>query len=626
METSRTPRVGETRCGYRLIRQLGSGAWRYVATSTRPNKAGRAPPRVVVELFEESATLLRNARALTSLRHPKLVPVREVVVEEGLVAVETDYVEGEWLADLLEASSKSSRMPLGALLRVLVDVLEGLSALHGARGPAREPLHLLHGEVAPSHVLVGADGKARLVHLLRVAPAPTPSPEVTGYLAPEVLLNDQSADARADVFSAGVLLWEIVSGRRLHSATHAGEIVVRLLGGKVQLAEAPKDSLWAQPLAEVARRALSPALAERYATATEMAGAVRRIAGARLASSEDVRAVVESLAGARIRARASGATATRPLAAIAQREAAVAPTAEPRAPSVRPDTPTLVPPRSLPAPPLETASVLRAAPPAPPPSVAAAPEAIELEVEPDSEQPAAPHASPEPRVAPRAPPLPRISVPGSPIPTPIMPVAAVAAFARSLARSAPDEQEPAPSFPPPASAPTPVAPVVTPLAGESAPEATDAPISLTAWSPDPGRARPRRLGRLLMIAAVVVVLPAIAGLAALGRVGGATEASVAKEAREPDHAPAHLAPAHVDGLVEPALADTPAAASPVLQVPSASVAEAPAPLEPPDAGPSRGAEGASGAPHPTEAATSASDPVAPPPPKKSKKTYYPLGI
>ncbi len=238
------PRVGETICGYRLLRALSPrGGSRYVATPVEGASGAKKPSHpsshVVLELFDESEAFVRDARRLASVRHPKLVPIRDVVVADGCVTIVGDLVAGEWLADLFEAGWRAGAIPIAAQLRVLMDVLEGLSALHCARGPAREPLELLHGAVAASNVLVGADGSARVLLPLRSSPDVS-RPEVTGYLAPEVLLHDHNADARADVFSAGVLLWEMLSGRRLHASTDAHEIVVRLLGGKVQPAEAPR--------------------------------------------------------------------------------------------------------------------------------------------------------------------------------------------------------------------------------------------------------------------------------------------------------------------------------------------------------------------------------------------------
>jgi hypothetical protein len=676
---SRAPRAGETVCGYRLLRELGStGARRYVATNINKDKPGRSPPRVIVELFPESPTLFRNARAIAELRHPKLVPVRDVVVEGGIIAVESEYIDGEWLADLLETAWAGGLLPIAPTLRVLVDVLEGLSALHGARGAAKDPLRLVHGAVAPSNVLVGTDGVARIVHPLRT-PAATPSPEVTGYVAPEVLLNDQSADIRADVFSVGVILWEILSGRRLHSGTHAGEIIVRILGGKVQLAEAPKDAPWAQPLAEVAKRALSPELGSRYATPVEMSGVIRRIAGQKLATNQDVRALVQSLAGTKIRARGLPGANPAPKVGIAApaRPAARQEAASPPL-SVRPDTPTIVPPASTRAPSIETL----VAPPVPPPRVrpaidskgGSAGEPVEIEVEIDSATspamaraappppPIARKAPPVPKVAPRAPSSPRLSVP-----TPILPITAVAAYARPTAASAPEiaplpAPAPAPVPPPtpPAVAlpepvrleplpiplpvpeptvspvplpPPPGAPVFAAPVREGAvfaspvPEATEPPIALTApHVSDVPPPRSRRRGAFFLVAVVAIAVPAIIGLAWFGLARGGPDAS-AKPADEPDRRMATVSAAASTSEVAPPPAPLPAP-PPVLAEPApAALSPVPAPVTesapstpPLEAAPSK-------APGAVPIPSASNEAVAPPPlNKKSKSKYYPLGI
>lgn len=616
---SLAPRIGEIVCGYRLLRALGSRAWpRYVATKAR--EASKRSPRVVVELFAESADVVQSARALTQLRHAKLVPVRDVVVEAGVVAVESDFVEGEWLADLLEARQRLPTPTLGALLRVLADVLEGLSAFHGLAGPSGVPLHLVHGEVAPANILVGADGVARLAHPVR-APAADPAPDVIGYLAPEVLLHDQSADERADVYSAGVLLWEALTGRRLHSATHAGEIVVRLLGGKVQLAEVPRDSLWAQPLAEAAKRALSPELGARYASAAEMTAAVRWMSGEHLGSKQDVVGLVESLAGARIRARAGGGAwgTQAPVAPAAVAKPSI-PTAGAQlaqgAPpaSVRGDAPTPVPPRTWPAPPpaVDPVGEVRADDDAEP---------ISLEPEAASDRPTAlPGLPAGARVVPKAPPLPRLSVP-----TPIVPIS-MASFARAStpSPSQPDLPLVPPAPPAPPALPEPPEPpvVLAPLPSEPpVPEGTDAPLVLPPLNDSEAPvARPRRKKLLAVAATAAVAL--VLGLAWLANgTSGAPE--VAKQPDESARPASAAVPVTTRAEVaEPPKAPIPSASQPAPSVASPSVvaADAPSPptTEPPPSKPSTAP--APAAPPPPEAAS--------PPPlrKKSKTAYYPLGI
>jgi serine/threonine protein kinase len=536
---SLAPRVGDVVCGYRLLRGLGSRAGhRFVAANTNPR---RATPRVVVDLLEESEGRVRTARALAELRHPKLVPVRDVVVEGRVVAVESDFVGGEWLAELLQASSGSNTTPLGVMLRVLLDVLEGLSALQGLRGPSRESLHFMHGEVAPPNILVGADGVARIAHSVRPAAADPSPPEVIGYLAPEVLLHDQTADERADLYSVGVLLWEALAGRRLHSAMDAGDIVVSLLGGRVALAEVRQELPWAQPLADVAKRALSPEPAARHATAAEMAAVVQSIAGENIGSRQDLAELVEGRAGARIRARASGGPAWKSKASTGP------------APLARSAAPPPVPPRSLPE---------------------------------------------------------RLS-----IPTPIVPIAAIAAFARA-STAAPPEPGSSASLARESSSRLSAALAPLPLPPLPLSEATGSPIVLN----EPGEAEapkpPSRRRRTRLATAAAAALPLILGLGwlLLGSAGGrpAPQQAVGSEWRASQ---TMVAP---QGPREPS---SPATSPPPPTRPSPN-ATPDAPAAPPvEAAQTR----APTAPPP--AASVSSERGAPPPlRKKSKTTYYPLGI
>jgi serine/threonine-protein kinase len=262
---------------------------------------------------ESAADFQRDAKRLAKMRHANVALVRDVAVGTNTVLLVTEWIEGETLAGLdaaattaRGASSGRAALSLEVRLRILVDALEGISALHELRDDKREPAPLVHAEVSPSNVVVTTDGRALLTHPLR-APARAnrpPSPDALGYLAPEVLLADQTADQRADVYGAGVLLWEALSGRRMHrEGEPVGEIVMRLLGGKVEPLTVPSQSPWAAQLVAIAKRATSADPSIRYKDATEMLADVRRAVGTHAASKAAVAAIVEELAGVRIRAR-----------------------------------------------------------------------------------------------------------------------------------------------------------------------------------------------------------------------------------------------------------------------------------------------------------------------------------
>src|SRR5258706_9247452 len=112
-------------------------------------------------------------------------------------------MHGEWLADLPD---EGRALPLATLLRILLDVLDALTTIHALPDVRGEAQNVPYGVVGPAHVLVGVDGVARLAHPL--GSQASPSSQWNGYAAPEILLRDQRPDARADMFSVGVMLWE----------------------------------------------------------------------------------------------------------------------------------------------------------------------------------------------------------------------------------------------------------------------------------------------------------------------------------------------------------------------------------------------------------------------------------
>ena len=188
----------------------------------------------------------------------------------------------QWFA--LPAGRGLAGYGLARALRMLLDLLAGLTALHDTQ--TAEGAGFVHGELVPGLVRVDAQGIARLQPL---APwqwqtlEAAISPQSLGHLAPERLLGD-AIDRRADVYSAGVLLWEALAGKRLFERDSADEIITRLMGGKVLLPELPPELAWAIPLKAVAMRALSVDPEQRFADCPALAAAIEAVARRQVAS------------------------------------------------------------------------------------------------------------------------------------------------------------------------------------------------------------------------------------------------------------------------------------------------------------------------------------------------------
>jgi hypothetical protein len=357
------------------VRPLGARvvpSWAALDTS-----AGSQPRLVIVERVtrggeygdQEIADWIRDARRIATLEHPNVGRVRDVVISGEEVSVVSDYVDGvRWL----ELVAAEPRPPLEVALRVLVDVLTGLSAIHNLRDAKREPLKLVHGELTPECIVVGLDGTSRLVSVSRPRSATArPGQAGSAYLAPEILLADESADARADVYGIGVVLWELLSGRPLFPNTQPAAIVTHLLSGRVPLPTIPAGNAWAAPLAGVTARALSADPSKRFASAAAMAAEIRRIAGPRLAPPTRIAGHVRGAFGDGIRTRRDqlekgevpATTAAQPVVPLeVEEEIRISVPPEPTA-TTKPPPPAVAPP---PMPKLAPPPVPKLGPPAPP--------------------------------------------------------------------------------------------------------------------------------------------------------------------------------------------------------------------------------------------------------------------
>ena len=244
--------------------------------------------------------MVDEARLVARVQHPNVAQTLDVVNEGGELIIVMEYVAGESLSRLLRAESQRQRViPPAIASSVMSGVLHGLQAAHTAKTEHGEPLGIVHRDVSPHNVIVGVDGLARVIDF-GVAKAAgriqtTRAGVVKGklpYMAPEQL-GGQEITRQADVYAAGVVLWELLTGRRLFRADDDITLFKLVLAGA---SEPP--SQWASfippALDAVVMRALSHDPAARYGTAREMADALGRAVAPALAS--DVGAWVEDAA------------------------------------------------------------------------------------------------------------------------------------------------------------------------------------------------------------------------------------------------------------------------------------------------------------------------------------------
>jgi serine/threonine-protein kinase len=229
------------------------------------------------------AMFLDEAQLASRIQHVNAVEVLDLGVEGNVVFQAMTLIEGvslsEWLRHLA-----GDRLPVGVAVRIAVDMLRGLHAAHELCDDAGVKLGLVHRDVSPQNVLVSVDGITKLADF-GIAKAfgrvvdETAAGQVKGkvaYMAPEQL-GGLPAAPQGDLFSAGVVLWEALTGERLFPM-HPDED-----GERVRAQLGPRDPRTVAPdlsprIAAITMRALEADPFARFSSSLEMADALEAIA------------------------------------------------------------------------------------------------------------------------------------------------------------------------------------------------------------------------------------------------------------------------------------------------------------------------------------------------------------
>jgi serine/threonine-protein kinase len=274
-------RVGK----YRIIAKLGQGGMASVFLSVVPGPAGFNKLLVVKLLKEELvhdpdflSMFLNEARLAARLNHANVVHTYEVGVDGDQHFLVMDYLDGQPLHAILRRVRRE-RMPLDVHVRILADMLAGLHYAHTLTDFDGTPLHVVHRDVSPQNVFVTYDGQVKVVDFGIAKAAGATSTTQSGvfkgkmsYVAPEQAGGD-TIDARADVFSVGVMLWEAMAGRKFAQGDGQGAVLARrLAGAEPRIREVVPD---ADPeLADICDRAMAHKKEDRYASAQDFRDAL----------------------------------------------------------------------------------------------------------------------------------------------------------------------------------------------------------------------------------------------------------------------------------------------------------------------------------------------------------------
>ena len=243
--TDRAEMIGRRVGRYTVVKHLASGgmAELYIA---RQQAVGGFEKQLVLKLlqgrFADNARVvemfLDEARLAAKLNHPSIVHVYDVAEDDGVKFIAMEHIHGETLTDIIRRGvAVNNYLPLEHSVHIASQTAAGLAYAHGRFDAGGAPLRIVHRDVSPSNILVSYEGQTKIVDFgiariqdqLREESGMLPGK--ASYMSPEQVAGE-GADYRSDIFSLGIILYEISLGQRLYRGP-PDEVMRRIVEEKI---------------------------------------------------------------------------------------------------------------------------------------------------------------------------------------------------------------------------------------------------------------------------------------------------------------------------------------------------------------------------------------------------------
>jgi serine/threonine-protein kinase len=277
---------------YLLTERVGQGGMAVVYKATRIGPSGFAKTVVVKAMLptltgqrEFVAMFSAEARLMAALSHQNIVQVQDFGVVDGVPYLVMEYLAGRNLAQLRAAlAERRIRLPLGATLTIAREMCLGLGFAHNFVDEEGKRRRVIHRDVSPSNVMVCRDGSVKLLDFGVAKIVGEFDFDVTqslkgkyAYMAPEQV-GHQPIDCRVDVFAAGVVLHEMLTGKRLFAANTELETLQRVSLAQV-IAPSVDNREVPRALDVIVKKALARHPGDRYGSAAQLAEALETLDG-----------------------------------------------------------------------------------------------------------------------------------------------------------------------------------------------------------------------------------------------------------------------------------------------------------------------------------------------------------
>ena len=251
---------------FEIIRELGRGAQSVVYLARDPH----LQREVAIKTLhfsqpdpQQNQQLLSEARMVSQLRHPNIVPIFEAGEEQGDLYLVFELVDGKNLGDFLRSSGALT--PVKAIA-ILGPVLDAIAHAHAAG--------IIHRDLKPNNILIDNDGNPRVMDFGIAARVEAQSNDdeafmgTPSYMAPEYITRRESSE-RTDVFSAGLVLYEMLTGQRAVRGDSAYDVMSRMTNEDIRLPKSANDVI-DDALASVLYKAIARDPEQRFASVSQM--------------------------------------------------------------------------------------------------------------------------------------------------------------------------------------------------------------------------------------------------------------------------------------------------------------------------------------------------------------------
>jgi hypothetical protein len=268
---------------YEILQQLATGPVADVLLARAKGLEGFTRHVVVKQIRPELASderfvqaFLNEARIAASLHHQNIVQVYDIDEDHGRYYFAMEYVHGEDVRKLLlKVRELDTLVPIDQVVAIGAAAAAGLHHAHEQVDANRSPLGLVHRDVSPGNILIGYDGSVKLVDFGLAKPALSSAKTRTGsiagkapYMSPE-LCQGKPIDRRSDIFALGIVLYELVTAKRLFKGDNDYLTMTAIVNGDVAPPSAHRPDV-PRALDEIILRALAKLPAARFQTAMDM--------------------------------------------------------------------------------------------------------------------------------------------------------------------------------------------------------------------------------------------------------------------------------------------------------------------------------------------------------------------